>query len=63
MLKERMKTMFSLHDFIMNTLKGMVGNYPQFQVQEFALNWYANGKLNEEDLETVESWFTVEETK
>lgn len=55
--------MFSLHDFIMNTLKGMVGNYPQFQVQEFALNWYANGKLNEEDLETVESWFTVEETK
>lgn len=60
MLNERKKIMFSLHDFVMNTLKGMVGNYPQFQVQEFALNWYAKGKLTEDDLATVESWFTSE---
>jgi hypothetical protein len=52
--------MFSLHDFVMNTLQGMVGNYPQFQVQEFALNWYAKGKLTEDDLATVESWFAEE---
>ena len=52
--------MFSLHDFIMKTLKGMVGQYPDFQVMEFALNWYAKGKLTEEDLAEVEAWFEPE---
>lgn len=60
--------MFNINAFIMNTLKGMVGNYPEFQVREYALNWYGKGKLTEEDLATVESWFveeaeTVEETE
>lgn len=50
--------MFSLHDFIMKTLYGMVGRYPDFQVREYALNWYGKGKLNEEDLATVEEWLT-----
>ena len=54
--------MFNINAFIMNTLHGMVGNYPEFQVREFALNWYGKGKLTEEDLATVESWF-VEETE
>ena len=48
--------MFSVHDFIMATLRGMVGRYPDFQVREYALNWYGKGKLNEEDLATVEAW-------
>ena len=52
--------MFNLHEFILNTLKGMVGNYPQWQVQEYALNWYSKGKLTEIDLATVESWYAVE---
>ena len=47
---------FSIHDFIMSTLHGMVGNYPDFQVREYALNWYAKGKLTEIDLATVEEW-------
>ncbi|MGN0461538.1 MAG: hypothetical protein ACI4HZ_03765 [Ruminococcus sp.] len=55
--------LFNLHDFILNTLKGMVGNYPQWQVQEYALNWYSKGKLTEADLATVESWYTAEETE
>lgn len=45
----------------MKTLKGMVGQYPDFQVMEFALNWYAKGKLTEEDLAEVEAWFEPEE--
>ena len=53
--------MFSLHDFIMKTLKGMVGQYPDFQVMEFALNWYAKGKLTEDDLAEVEEWFEPED--
>lgn len=47
--------MFSLNNFIMKTLKGMVGNYPDFQVMEYALNWYEKGKLTVEDLAEVET--------
>lgn len=47
--------MFDLKGFIKTTLKGMVGNYPDFQVREFALNWYSKGKLNEEDLAEIDS--------
>ena len=50
--------MFSIRDFIMNTIHGMVGRYPDFQVREYALNWYAKGKLTEADLATVEEWLT-----
>lgn len=62
MLNERMNIMFSLHAFIMNTLKGMLGYYPQAQIQKYALNWYEKpeteeGKLTLEDIATVESWF------
>lgn len=46
--------MFNIKDFIMSTLKGMYGNYPDFQIREYALNWYAKGKLAEEDLAEIE---------
>lgn len=49
--------MFSIHDFIMTTLRGMIGQYPEFQIREYALNWYAKGKLGETDLSTIEVWF------
>lgn len=49
--------MFSLHDFVLKTLRGMVGNYPEFQVREYALNWFAKGVLTEGDLCEVEGWF------
>ena len=47
--------MFNLNAFIMKTLRGMIGNYPDFQVREYALNWYAKGTLTEDDLATVET--------
>lgn len=46
--------MFNIRNFIMNTLKGMHGHYPDFQIREYALNWYEKGKLTEEDLMEVE---------
>lgn len=49
--------MFNIHDYIMKTLRGMVGHYPDFQIMEYALNWYEKGKLTEDDLAEVESWF------
>lgn len=53
--------MFSVHDFIMTTLRGMVGKYPDFQVREYALNWYGKGKLNEDDLEELDKLLAPEE--
>lgn len=47
--------MFSVHDFIMKTLGGMIGHYPDFQVQEYALNWYSRGKIAESDLEEIQA--------
>ena len=50
--------MFKLREFIMKTLDGMFGNYPEFQVREFALNWFSRGVLLEEDLAAIEVWYT-----
>ena len=49
--------MFSLHDFVMKTLKGMNNEYPEFQVREYALNWYSKGVLKDEDLSEIEEWY------
>lgn len=46
--------MFNITDFIMKTLYGMIGKYPDFQVREYALNWYSKGKLSEENLMEIE---------
>ena len=46
--------MFKINEFVMKTLKGMIGHYPDFQVREYALNWYAKGVLNEENLAEIE---------
>lgn len=46
--------MFNMNEFLMKTLKGMIGNYPDFQIREYALNWYAKGKLTEENLEDID---------
>lgn len=47
--------MFNISNFLMKTLEGMIGNYPDFQVREYALNWYAKGKLTEEDLASIDA--------
>lgn len=52
--------MFNLRDFIMDTLKGMKGNYPDFQIREYALNWYEKGKLTEDDLAELEEYLAPE---
>lgn len=51
--------MFNITDFIMNTLKEMKGNYPDFQIKEYALNWYSKGKLTEEHLAELEEYLAV----
>lgn len=47
--------MFKLEDFIFKTIKGMIGNEPDYKVQEYALSWYNRGKLTEENLAEIEN--------
>ena len=53
--------MFVLHDFVMSTLKGMSAVYPQWQVQQNALGYFAKGWISEIDLADVASWYKVAE--
>ena len=50
---------FNIRNFIMKTIKGMKGAYPDFQMREYALNWYEKGKLTEDDLAEIEDFIAV----
>lgn len=47
--------MFNPNAFIMKTIKGMIGNYHDFQVGEYALDWWKLGKLSDEDMVEIET--------
>lgn len=57
--------MFSLRDFVMKTIKGMIGNEPDYKVRKYALGWYEKEVITEEDMveiETlIEAQYVVEE--
>lgn len=46
--------MFSLHDFVMKTLTGMVGCEPDYKVRQYALSWYDKAELTADDMATLE---------
>lgn len=45
---------FSMHDYVMTMLKGMIGNKPDWQVMQYALNWFEKGVLTEADLAEID---------
>lgn len=55
--------MFNITGFIMDTLKEMKGHYPDFQIKEYALGWYAKSKLTEENLAELEEYLSPEEVE
>ena len=52
---------FNSHGFIMKTLEGMKINTDEYQVRQYALKWYSKGVLKDEDLETIDEWYEVED--
>lgn len=50
--------MFSLREFIMKGIKGMVGKEPDYKVIEAAAGWLDKGVLTESDLEKVDMMLT-----
>ena len=46
--------MFSLREFVMKTIKGMIGNEPDYKVRKYALGWYEKEVITEEDMVEIE---------
>ena len=46
--------MFNLHDFVMKTLKGMVGREPDYKVRQYALGWFDKAELTAQDMAELE---------
>ena len=52
-----------LRTFVMKTIRGMVGNAPEYQVRLYAAGWMEKGVLTETDLAEIETLLTpAEET-
>lgn len=55
--------MFNLHDFVIKTLSTMRNRLDEYQVRAYALSWYSKSVLTDEDLATIDSWYSVDEVK
>lgn len=55
--------MFNLHNFVIKTLSTMKSRLDEYQVRAYALSWYSKSVLTDEDLATIDGWYTTEETE
>ena len=55
--------MLSLHDFVFKTLETMKNRLDEYQVRAYALSWYSKSVLTDEDLATIDGWYSAEETE
>lgn len=47
--------MFSLHDFVLKTIKGMIGQEPDYKVMKYSLGWYDKEILTDEDMAEIQA--------
>lgn len=55
--------MFNLHEFVIKTLSKMKNRLDEYQVRAYALTWYSKSVLTDEDMLTIDSWYSAEETE
>lgn len=55
--------MFNLHYFVLRTLETARNNLNEYQVRAYALSWYSKSVLTDEDLATIDGWYSTEETE
>lgn len=52
----------NLQKFVMRTLEQMnESGESEYKVRQYALKWYTKEVLNDEDLVTVDGWYSVDE--
>lgn len=49
-----------LRKFVLKTIKGMIGNEPDYKVREYVLGWLDRGVLTEEDVAEIDAFFEDE---
>ena len=49
--------MFNIHDFVFETILGMIGKEPEYKVRQYALGWLEKDVLTQEDLAEVEACY------
>ena len=54
--------MFNLRNFVFKTLETMKNKLDEYQVRSYALSWYQKNVLTDEDMATIDGWYTAEET-
>lgn len=55
--------MFNLRNFVMRTLETMKNKLDEYQVRSYALSWYSKSVLTDEDMATIDGWYSsAEET-
>lgn len=54
--------MFDLHNFVFRTLEKMRLTEDEYHVRRYALGWYEKEVLTDADMETIDGWYSVEET-
>lgn len=55
--------MFNLHDFVIKTLSTMRNRLDEYQVRAYALTWYSKSILTDDDMLTIDNWYSAEETE
>lgn len=53
--------MFNLHDFVIKTLSKMKSRLDEYQVRAYALSWYSKSVLTDDDMLTIDGWYSAEE--
>ena len=54
--------MFNLRNFVFKTLETMRNKLDEYQVRSYALSWYQKNVLTDEDMATIDGWYSAEET-
>lgn len=54
--------MFNLRNFVFKTLETMKNKLDEYQVRSYALSWYSKAVLTDEDMATIDGWYSAEET-
>ena len=47
--------MFKLQKFVLDTITKMIGNEPDYKVQEYSLGWYDKKVLTDEDMLLIQT--------
>ena len=47
--------MFSLQKFVLDTIVKMIGNEPDYKVQEYSLGWYDKKVLSDDDMLLIQT--------